>query len=128
MLMPAAVLVMLLLAALAVDTSVVWLGQRELANAAGAAANDIAAVAIDDAAFYADGEVTLDRAVARRIVADHVRAATDEPLDHVEVERVTVTGRRVEVHLRARVRPVIGAPGLVPARHVRAVAVATAEH
>ena len=47
MLVPAAVLVLVILAAIAVDSSVVMLGQRELANAAAAAANDAATVAID---------------------------------------------------------------------------------
>ena len=47
MLVPAAVLVLVILAAIAVDSSVVLLGQRELANAAAAAANDAATVAID---------------------------------------------------------------------------------
>lgn len=47
MLVPAAVLVLVVLAAIAVDSSVVLLGQRELANAAAAAANDAATVAID---------------------------------------------------------------------------------
>ena len=47
MLVPAAVLVLVILAAIAVDSSVVMLGQRELANATAAAANDAATVAID---------------------------------------------------------------------------------
>ena len=47
MLVPAAVLVLVILAAIAVDNSVVLLGQRELANAAAGAANDAATVAID---------------------------------------------------------------------------------
>ena len=43
LLFPAGVLIVMVLAAMAVDTSIAFMGQRELANATAAAANDAAA-------------------------------------------------------------------------------------
>ena len=61
MLVPAAVLVLLVLGAICVDSAVVFLGQRELANRTAAAANDIAGFAVSDVAFYERaGAVALD--------------------------------------------------------------------
>ena len=60
MLMPAAVLVLVVLGAVAVDFSIAFLGERELANAASAAANDAAAAAIDEPLFRETGRVVLD--------------------------------------------------------------------
>ena len=61
MLVPAAVLVLLVLGAICVDSAVVFLAQRDLANRTAAAANDIAGFAVTDAAFYdRAGAVDLD--------------------------------------------------------------------
>ena len=61
MLVPAAVLVLLVLGAICVDSAVVFLAQRDLANRTAAAANDIAGFAVTDAAFYdRAGTVALD--------------------------------------------------------------------
>ena len=61
MLVPAAVLVLLVLGAICVDSAIVFLAQRDLANRTAAAANDIAGFAVSDAAFYdAGGAVALD--------------------------------------------------------------------
>ena len=74
-LVPAAVLVLVILGAIAVDMSIVLLGQRELANMAAAAANDAATAAISKEAFYrggsgrAPGEVQIDDGEARHVVA-----------------------------------------------------------
>lgn len=68
-LMPVAALVFIILGALALDATVLFLAERELAGAAAAAANDAAALAIDEEAFYADGTVVLDPAVAQ-VVAE----------------------------------------------------------
>ena len=67
MLMPAAVLVVLLLGAIALDFAAVFLAERELANVAAAAANDAATQALDREAFYSDGTVRLDPDRARRV-------------------------------------------------------------
>lgn len=127
MLMPAGVLVVLLLASLALDTAVIFLGQRELANAAAAAAGDVAATAIDEGTFYDAGVVRLDSRRAREIVAEHVRSAHDPPLDSVEVELLVVRGRHVELRLRGQVRPLIGLLGRGAGSDVRATAIVSAE-
>lgn len=77
MLLPAAVLVMLVLAAIAVDSAIAYLGQRELANAAVAAANDAATLALSEASFYRDGEVATDAERLEALAEERVRAAVD---------------------------------------------------
>ena len=69
LLVPSAVLVLFLLAALAVDGAASFLAQRELADACAGAANDAATLALDPGDLYGgDGpsvrDVDLDRALA----------------------------------------------------------------
>lgn len=101
-LVPAAVLVLVMLGAIAVDSAVAFLGQRELSNAAAAAANDAATAALSDAGFYGSGALSLDRAradaVARHAVA--ARVARGVTIDDVSVD---VAGARVCVTVRGRV-------------------------
>jgi hypothetical protein len=126
---PAGVLVLVVLGAIALDFAVAFLGQRELSSAAAAAANDVAAVAVSDAAFYsgAAGPVTLDAARAERVAAQAIR--------HRRSSGVEVSGVSVEVDgLHACVRvvgrvaylfaPVV--PGVAEGAEVRGRAVATA--
>src|SRR2546430_10938029 len=54
MLVPAAVLVLVILAAIAVDSAIVMLASRDVNNRAAAASNDIASIAIDDDAFRSE--------------------------------------------------------------------------
>ncbi|HET7489152.1 MAG TPA: hypothetical protein VFJ85_14570 [Acidimicrobiales bacterium] len=76
MLAPAAVLVLIVLGAIAVDSAVVVLGQRELSTAATAAANDAAAAALSDAGFYGhDGAVDIDQTRASQVVNDVLEQA-----------------------------------------------------
>ena len=77
LLFPAAVLVMMVLGAIAVDFSIAFLGERELAGATAAAANDTAARALSNRAFYREGVVVLDGAAASELATDEVRAALD---------------------------------------------------
>lgn len=87
MLLPAAVLAMLVLAAIAVDLSIAFLGQRELANASVAAANDAATVALSDRAYYEGGEVAVDPGRLESLAEAQVRAALDpERFSGVAVE------------------------------------------
>jgi hypothetical protein len=60
MLMPAGVLVVLLLGAIAVDMSLLFLRQRQAAAVAGDVANDLAALALDVPTFRASGDYVLD--------------------------------------------------------------------
>ena len=57
LLMPAAILVLMVLAAIAVDSAMLFLGQRRVADLAASVAQD-AVAAIDEARFY-EGELTL---------------------------------------------------------------------
>lgn len=64
LLMPVGVLVLLILAAIAVDAAVLFLGQRRVADLAASVAQD-AVAAVDEASFY-EGELALDPGRARR--------------------------------------------------------------
>jgi len=72
LLMPAAVLVMIVLGAFAVDAAVVFLAEREVANLAAGIANDIAGAALDREDFYAgaggDRDVRIDPDRAREVL------------------------------------------------------------
>ena len=103
MLMPAAVLVLIVLGGIAVDSAIVLLAQRELVNAAGAAANDAAAEAVDDAALYRRGEVAVDPARAAQVAAHAVAARAPSGLELSGPPVVRVAGAQVCVRITARV-------------------------
>ena len=131
MLMPAAVLVFIILGAIAVDFAVVFLGEREVANAAASAANDAASEGVDREGFYATATVRLDPAVAARVAARSVAAAgLDDHLDDiVTTTRVAVGLPEVTVTVRARVHYLFASalPGGPEGIDVEATAVVTAE-
>ena len=60
MLMPAGVLLVLMLGAIAFDLSLVFLRQRQASSLAVDVANDVATAALDEEAFRRDGEFVLD--------------------------------------------------------------------
>jgi hypothetical protein len=95
MLVPAAFLVVLIMASIAVDMALVQLRQRQAHDLAAAAANDAATAAADQAALRA-GSLVLheDRA---EDVAEQVVAASDLAPDVVGAPAVTVDDGRVEV-------------------------------
>ncbi len=76
-LFPAAVLAVIVLAAVAVDASIAFLGERELASAVAAAANDAATEAISDDAFYGAGRLELDEGEVERVAEERVLASVD---------------------------------------------------
>lgn len=78
LLFPAAVLVVLILAAIAVDASVAFQAQREVADATTAAANDAAGESVGNQTFYRGGRVDVDAGTAQAIAAERVRAVLDE--------------------------------------------------
>ena len=92
LLFPAAVLVVIVLAAVAVDSSIAFLGERELANATAAAANDAAGQAVSNRAFYEGDRIELDAAMVERVAVGRVRAALD-------------AGRHRDLVVDARARP-----------------------
>ena len=129
MLVPAAVLVLLVLGAICVDSAVVFLAQRDLANRTAAAANDIAGLAVSDDAFYdGSGAVVLDDERA----GAYVRLAF--PLDLPPggfaswSADADVDGAQVTVAAEAQVRSIFAKalPGAPETSVVRARSTATA--
>jgi len=115
MLMPAAVLIVMVLGAIAVDLTAVRLGQRELIAAAGDAANDAVTVGLDEAALRAGAGYRIDTARAERAVLDTLAAKgvlddLDEPpqVSVIGTDTVEVRLARRVPHLFARALP--GAP------------------
>ena len=129
-LMPAAVLVFVVLGAIAVDFAVVFLAEREVSNAAAAAANDAAGAALDHGRFYADGSLRLDPGAAGTIARASVGAAGLDHLNGLDT-RVSVSAAEpvVEVTVSARVGFVFAKalPGGPEDARVSASATATAE-
>lgn len=127
MLMPAAVLVMVVLGALAVDSAIVFLGEREVANAAAAAANDVAGAAIDLDEFYASGAVVLSPQRARQVADASVGAGAPDFLGDLDVDvDVSPSGDTVQVTVTASVRYIFAPalPGSSGTAEVQATAIA----
>jgi hypothetical protein len=135
MLVPAAVLVLVILASLAVDAAVAFLGQREVANAAAAAANDAVTAALSDEAFYrgggggVPGALVVDPSRARVVAARAVaaRASRGVHVERVDAvvgpagDQVCVTVEGYAPYVFARALPFVA-----PAARVRGRAGATA--
>lgn len=103
LLFPAGILVVLILGSIAVDFSIVFLAERELASAAAAAANDAAGAGIDTAHFRQTGEVVLDPIAAERAG----ESAVTRRASAFELTGATITAvdaDTVEVVIRAEVR------------------------
>lgn len=130
MLMPAAVLIMILLGSIAVDFAIAFLGERELASLASAAANDAATAAYDAERYREDGTFVLDIDRAEDIVATTIGgSSTEVDLEPPDVELVTVDGSPgIRVTLQGTVGYVFAKaiPGLPNRTEVEATAVAIA--
>ena len=127
MLMPAAILITLLLAAISFDLSLVFLRQRQASSVAVDVANDLASAAFDEATFRATGTFELDagraEALGRRFVGASDLAGEVEALEVTIVEP-----DRVEVRLTVRVDYVFARaiPGAADGSTVTAAATAAA--
>ena len=122
LLAPAAVLVVVVLGAIAVDLSIVFLGEREAVSLAVAAANDAATAALNEDVFREHGTFELDEARARRIVVASLAAASTE-LEDIEFDITfpTVEGEpAIRVVVRGTVRYVF-APAIPGTPHRAAV-------
>jgi Flp pilus assembly protein TadG len=132
MLMPAAVLVIVVLGGIAVDAAVVFLGQRELADAAAAAANDAAVAALEERAFYDEGALRIDPARAAEVARAAFTARRVGYLEatglSVAVETVAGEAVRVRVTAEGTVALVFApaVPGAARTVAVRATSLATA--
>ena len=98
MLMPAGVLVVLLLGAIAFDLSVVFLRQRQASALAVDVANDLATAALDEAAFRTDGSYRLDADRADEL-GRAIVGASDLRDDVAEVEVNVIGTDAVEVRI-----------------------------
>ncbi len=103
MLMPAAVLIVLLLGALAIDSAIVYLGQRQAHDVAFDAANDAAGAGVDLDAARTRGEIVYDPDRVEAIAAQAIAAAGIDDLELVSARTdgtgVVVTVRRTVRHL-----------------------------
>ena len=77
LLFPAALLIMVALAAMTVDSAIGFMAQRELVNATAAAANDAATEALSDRAFYQNDQISLSPGDVEALAVDRVRRLVD---------------------------------------------------
>ncbi|MGH9306251.1 MAG: hypothetical protein ACRD0I_05120 [Acidimicrobiales bacterium] len=125
--MPAAVLILVILAALALDSALVYLGQRQLSDAAASAAAD-AAGSISDAAFYQHGLVILNPAQAVQVAMASIGAQQFSQVRLSGSPDIEVVGNQVCVALTGSVTHIFGLaiPGIDHITTVMARATATA--
>jgi hypothetical protein len=128
MLVPAGILVLLVLGAIAVDSAVVFLAQRDLANRTAAAANDIAGAAVSDEAFYTGGAIVVPEGVADAFVDVSFSAARRPAGFESWSADARTVGRSVTVSAEAEVRYLFApaVPGAARTTTVRARSTAVA--
>jgi Flp pilus assembly protein TadG len=115
LLFPAAVLIMVALAAMTVDSAIAFLAQRELVNATAAAANDAATEALSDGAFYQSNRIDLSGSAVEDVAVARVRQLVDQTRHHglsVGATAVAPTGAgcawTVKVTASSRVNELFG--------------------
>ena len=122
-LFPAALLIVLGLGALAVDSAVLFLGQRRLADLAASVAND-AVAGLSAEAFYdpSGSSIELDQARAGRRAQQLVAAQSEDRSIEAVACHVKVDGLRADVECEAVVRPLLAPmwPGLAPTQRITA--------
>ena len=101
MLMPAAIVIVLLLGAIAVDSAIVYLEQRQAYDVAFDAANDAAGAGLDRDIARTTGELVYDPGRVREIAAGTV-AATE--MEGVTLAAARVDQGRIEVVVDVRVQ------------------------
>jgi hypothetical protein len=106
-LVPAGFLVLVILAALAVDGAVTYLGQEQLHDALSAAANDAVTAALDNGSFYRSGSITVDPAQAGQAVCVALLAQNAPALHRLEVW-MAVDGAFLQLRGKAEIDTVFG--------------------
>jgi hypothetical protein len=84
-LVPAGFLVLMLLAALTVDSAVTYLGRDQLHDGLAAAANDAVTAGLDNPAFYGAGTIEVDPVRAGRAACLSILAQDDAGLQHLHL-------------------------------------------
>jgi hypothetical protein len=130
MLMPAAILVVIVLGSIAVDFSIAFLGERELASLAAAAANDATTAGVDLERLRDDGTFVLDEDRVLAVVRSTIGgSSTEVDLEPPVVELTFVDGEpAVRVTLRGTVDYIFARaiPGAPEQAEVEATAIAVA--
>ena len=127
MLMPAGLLIVLVLASIAVDMSLVHLRKRQAFELAATAANDAATAGVDQGRRRTTHDYVLDPERARAVVAEVVAASELAPeLARPPVVTITTAGVRVELALEADHIFADVVPGAPDGTEVTATATATA--
>src|SRR5438270_4463308 len=125
---------MVALAAMAVDSSIEFLAQRELANATTAAANDAATEALSDRSFYQGDRIELSSSAVEAVAVDRVFQLVDQRRHHnlaVQADAIPPAGPgcawTVRVVATSRVEELFGKalPGASGAVDVRAQSTAS---
>lgn len=127
MLMPAAILIVFLLASISIDLSLLFLRQRQASSVAVDVANDLASAAFDEGVFRSTGEFELDPVRADELGRAFV-AASDLGSEIEDVQITVLGADRVEVRLTVRVEYVFAGaiPGAADESRVTAAATALA--
>lgn len=112
MLVPAGFLVLLILGAIAVDSAIVFLAQRELTNQVAAVANDAAAITLSAQDLQGGRSARPSRSA--------VRALAHQRLDGYEVAGLVVSGSAVSADVNEDV-VTVGVEGDVPLLFARAL-------
>jgi hypothetical protein len=120
MLVPAGFLILVTLAALAVDSAADYLAQQQLHDSLASAANDAVTAGLSNQAFYAAGAVSIDAAAAGRVVCLTMAAQSDRELHGLQL-RMAVNRTAIRLQGTATVNAVFGrdVPGF-GRRHVTA--------
>lgn len=125
MLMPAAILIVFLLGAIAVDSAIVYLEQRQAYNVAFDAANDAAGAGLDRDLVRSTGQFVYDPGRVREVAAATVAASEADDLSLVSAR---IDAGVVEVVVDVRVQRLFGqAFGGRAAETIRVVARADGE-
>ncbi len=108
-LVPALVLVLLILGAIAVDSAIEYLGHRQLQDFTAGVADQIAAASLDRGAFYGRGRVVLVESSAAAVATELAPTADTGSLSQVHATAtVSPDGQTVTVTATAVVHDVFG--------------------
>lgn len=101
LLMPAGVLILIVLAAIAVDAAIVFQAQREAGDVAAGLANDAASL-LDEDRFYTAGEIAIDPTRVAALIALRLPQEQDEPLTLTCAPSYPGDERTVEIRCTGR--------------------------
>ena len=107
-LVPAGFLVLVVMAALAVDSAVAYRDQNELHDTLTAAANDAVTAGLSDRSFYGGGRISLDPGLVAASVCQSIEAQDVGSSLHRMQVGLAISGNTIEVTGSATVTAVFG--------------------